>query len=365
MAVVGPPVIATPKPVAVKPPVVTTEQRAQIVVDINAGYKQAGLNLYGFSTRDIADYLFGGGGSKVVLAEAEAIQRAALGLKQTAFTTEAGFLINPKALKSGPGDVGGLDIPWHIQHLAEHPKGSHYSGDFNSVVGNIGRGFAALFTLGLSEIPIGGDRLGKLTRIEPFISSNLSGGVFTTGSANKLEKDIFGYVFKAGTAVAGVSALTAGTSFSLSGAISPGTGATSIGVGPGSAASFASPAAPSEGLLSGFGGTLLSGGKYIGGALLTGFVGKFISGGQKALTNLLQGNVKEAGRNLIDAVVTGQDQPGSKPGPASGGYGGGGGGGYGGGGYATQSSSLVSRLLPAGLLLAILVLIAYFYKRRK
>ncbi len=99
-----------------------------------------------------------------------------------------------------------------LQHLAEHPKGSTYHGDTMNVVkdvlANFGRGIAALFTVGLSEIPVGGQRLGEVSRAEAYLSTAYSGGQLTSG-VEGTEKKIWSTT---GKVVAGASLVAAGPS---------------------------------------------------------------------------------------------------------------------------------------------------------
>lgn len=184
-----------------------------LVKQINAyviqGYKQAGLKLFGFTTTDLANYFFGRS-DKAHLAQAESIQRAVMGLRQTAFTKAAGALIDPKRLANAAGGPGwGADIRWGIQHLSEHPEGSHYHGDLGSIVDSVFRGLAGVFTLGLSEISLGGKRLGVSTGVQSLVSTTLSGGAIQSEAPSKLVGTVEKIVGTGASLVSGGAALFA------------------------------------------------------------------------------------------------------------------------------------------------------------
>lgn len=71
-------------------------------------------------------------------------------------------------------------------------SGGGFFGDIGSFFGNnLGRVLTGLFTLGISEIEIGGQRIGQHLRLEPFLSTTASGGFKTTGAVSKEEERAF------------------------------------------------------------------------------------------------------------------------------------------------------------------------------
>lgn len=112
-----------------------------------------------------------------------------------------------------------------LQILSQHPSGSHYTGDtmktISSVLANFGRGIAALFTVGLSEIPVGNKRLGEVTRAEAYASTVVSGGQLTSG-VEGTEKTIWSTT---GKVVLGASLAAAGPSIFDGGEVGSGFGA--------------------------------------------------------------------------------------------------------------------------------------------
>lgn len=99
--------------------------------------KLAGLITFGFTTQDIEGYMLTGDPWG-----AEAVQRMTLGMKQTPSTLAALKKIPIRRFKPPYAGPGLGDIPWGMQHLAEHPAGSHYHGDFNvvNIVANVATG---------------------------------------------------------------------------------------------------------------------------------------------------------------------------------------------------------------------------------
>lgn len=101
--------------------------------------------------------------------------------------------------------LGGLYLPNYTRMTNE---GLGALGFFKT----FGRVMTGVFTLGLSEIPIGGRRLGEHLRIEPFVSTVLTGGHGTSGTMSETEHGIFSSVGKTVSSIA----LTAGASNVLS-----------------------------------------------------------------------------------------------------------------------------------------------------
>lgn len=102
----------------------------------------------GFETPDISKY-FG-----VSPVQGHAIIQLATGADVNALPStelEALQKIGPARFKPGATsyDQGFGDIPYGLQHLSEHPKGSHYAGDFNISFSsfNIVKFFERLFTI--------------------------------------------------------------------------------------------------------------------------------------------------------------------------------------------------------------------------
>lgn len=108
------------------------------------------------------------------------------------------------------GDTRLLNIP-------TPPKQGGFMGVLDDIFGGFGRVLTGVFTLGISEIPVSGRRLGEVTRLEPFVSTVTSGGIKATGTIGESEGFWFETGGKVGAGIAGVSAATAGTPFSLSG----------------------------------------------------------------------------------------------------------------------------------------------------
>lgn len=94
------------------------------------------------------------------------------------------------------------NYPYITRNTLPVPEEQGLSGFLGDFFGWVFRGITAMFTLGLSEIPIGGERLGKLARIEPTISMIGSGGLKVTGTTSAQEKMIFEAVGRTGTALA-------------------------------------------------------------------------------------------------------------------------------------------------------------------
>lgn len=381
--------VAPVAPVYVSP--YSAAQKNQIAAIITKNYKPANLTFAGFSTLNVADYVFIWQHDPLHMAAAESFIRTSMGLPQTKYTEASLVFFNPAEFPNFQG---------RLQHLAEHPAGSHYHGDFNpgqilstilKPLGWIGRPLTALYTLGLSEIPVGSKRLGEVTRIEPLVSSNITGGIKTTGAMNKTEELVIGSIFKAGTAIAGIGAATAGTSLSLSGAVSPSTAplasSTIQGIGVTEASLAAEPAytfpiaytstAPSyvgagvtasslgetggvlSGVLSQVQQTVTPIGKSIGSGLITGGV---MTGLQRLgkvgeiLSEVLTGNVK----GLVNTLT--RKAPTTPANPFAGLFGGGGTGGGGGGNIGSLEGSNTWTFIGLGAL--ILLGILYYAKKR-
>jgi hypothetical protein len=398
-------------------PIITAEEKTQITTALNQGFKQAGLQLSGFSTQDVALYLFGGTGN-VQLAEAEAVQRASLGLGQTPATLSAASLIDPVRLKPGAGtyNLGWGDIPYGLQHLAEHPKGSHYSGDFNigkfvsNVVGVMTFGFAPDLTSFFSalgsgrldfekiqfNVPFSGAGINKYTHdvvdlysgqqaskaATPILDSPAAKILDTVAGATAAA--IVGYgAYNYGSLAAASSGVGAGgsaaspaligvTEASLSATpsytfpIYVGAEATSYAGAGVTAASLTGTGIVEGGILSTIGSGVLAVGKFVGGAALTGYLSSVIGGGKKAINDLLHGNVDKAINDFTSGFVPGSTPSGTNQpyagGVGSGGYGGGGT--YYGGAANTQQASMFSTLLPMSILAGVILLFLYFYKRK-
>ena len=128
------------------------------------------------------------------------------------------------------------------------------------------------------------------------------------------------------------------------------------------ASSLGEAGAAGGGILSGIGSVVLSGAKFIGGAVLVGYVSKFIAGTQQAIGDVLHGDLGGAVDDLVGGLPSvGQDPKGQGYVPS--GYGGGGS--YGSGAYGTQQASMLSTLLPVSVLVGIILLVVYFYRRKK
>lgn len=118
-------------------------------------------------------------------------------------------------------------LPLEIQRRESHLRSLQNENSFFGIdFSGFGRILSGIFTLGLSEIPLGQYRLGEVARTDPFFSGLSSGGLVVTGTTSENEKQQFSLAFKAGTALASVSALSAGTDYSLSGGLSNLTGHT-------------------------------------------------------------------------------------------------------------------------------------------
>ena len=205
------------------------------------------------------------------------------------------------------------------------------SGFLGEVLGDLGRILSGVFTLGLSEIQFNNQRLGQTLRLDPFYSGNISGGNIVTGATSENERQQFEIAFKAGTALASVSALTAGSDYSLSGGLSKlvevPTGYEHVAIP--ASAQAASGLAPSKLAQSGFG---------ILGSEIYKTAGNFFGTIGQAVTQILSGDFVGGFSRLIGG---GGSTPTPRP---PGGSGGGspqagfqsasGGGGYGGGGSA-------------------------------
>lgn len=393
-------------------PVITREQRQQINVAIQHGYKPSNVSFAGFSVTDIRNYMFGVNSGKVGLAEAESVIRAATGMKQTKITMLAGALIDKKRLKPGATsyDQGYGDITWGLHHLAEHPAGSHYHGDFsistfiNATVGVFTLGTMPNITSFLSGLGSGKFDLGKIQWNVPFSGAQVNdlshdivdlytGQQLSKQAAPILDSQIARYadtVIGAGAGIiTGSAAYSWGSLASAApGAAAGGESAALIGVTEsslavknapavfeiGEAANYTKAGVTAASLESVTGGSTLFGtvgglaadaAKFIGGTISAAYVTKLISGGGKALQDVLHGNFEKAGSDLVDALnPVGSGGTGQKPVQAGGGYGGGGGGGgfYGGG---VAQSSLLSTLLPIGLIALIVLVFVYLYKRKR
>lgn len=396
-------------------PTLTQEQRTDIVAAINTGYKQGNVSFAGFSVTDVRDYLFGAKSGKVGLAEAEAVIRASTGMEQTIATKAAGALIDPKRLKPGASNynLGWGDIPWGIHHLSEHPKGSHYSGDFNigkfinSVVGVFTFGTAPDFTSFLSELGRGRFDIGQVQFNVPFSGAHINkythdwvdlytGQQLSDDATPLLDSKTFKIIDSVVGGVAGaIVTAGVGSAFFTPTAAAEGTVAAGTATSPAligvteasltseagyaftfgaeganyakagvTAASLTNAGITGGGFLATLGSYAVDFGKFVGGAVVAGYVQKFIGGAQKAVQDIARGNFKEAVDDFVSGVNPGSG-PQARPMQASGGYGGGGGGGYGGEyGTTQQQRSLFSTLLPIGLLIGVVVLFTFLYKRK-
>ncbi len=352
----------------------TPDQKSEVIHAIVQDYKPSGVTYAGFSVANIAEY-FGFGTSKVGLAESEALIRASTNQAQTPYTQAALGLINPVRLKSGADtyNAGWGDIPWGLQHLAEHPSGSHYSGDFGKIVADIGRGFTALFTVGLSEIPIGDSRLGVEARVQPLVSTVLTGGAATSGAKNKLEENLFRYTGAVVATVAGgFAAFSGGGASAVSVTESGARGASgavefgppSLETIPGGPVTFGPPNPSLIQIPSFFGQFaikvtpfLLDTVKGLGvGAVFIG-VQKLFGQAGVALTQLLTGDV-----NGLVRTIQGQPSQSTQSGQQAipvGWYGGsaGGGGGFGQGGSSTTTMNPLLIIAGGGILLLLLYML--------
>jgi hypothetical protein len=388
------------------PPVITPEMRTEIAAAIKSGYRETpGLTFAGFSINDLAQYFFGGT-SNVQRAEAEAVIRGSQGLKQTVATQSAALLIGTKRLKG--------DISWGLQHLQEHPKGSHYSGDFN--IGNFISNTAGILTFGafpdlrsfFSALGQGRFDIGKIQFNVPFSGAHINKythDVVGFYSGQQLESQatpiLDSHIAQLLDTIAGATAgaITGGAAFQF-GALTPAAtageaaGEVAVSSAPqligvtqasldavpifsiGETANYVQAGVTAEslaqagitegGIFATLGNGAVAVGKFVGGSIAAAYIQKVISGGTKAATDLLRGNVTQAFQDLVGAVdPTGNSGPQARTQGAS--FGGGGGGAYGGGqGYGTaQQNSLLSMLLPLGLVVGAVVLAVYFYKRRK
>jgi hypothetical protein len=402
-------------------PTVTTEEKAQIVTALNQGFQQAGLRAFGFSTKEIAQY-FGLRGT-AGLAEAEALQRTVLGMKQTPATAAASFLIDPKRLRPGAStyNQGFGDIAWGLRHLSEHPAGSRYHGDFN--VGVAINSFLGVATFGTApdlrsffsalgsgrldfsqiqfNVPFTGAQVNKYTHdvvdlysaqqgseaATPILDSQIAklldtiagataGAIVTAGTISWLTTPATAAtVGVEGTATVGSGvatqspALIGVTEASLQ--VSDAVPIFQIGeVSNFAQAGVTSASLAQAGIIEGGGGILaalgsgvVAAGKFVGGAALTGYVASIVGGGKKAINDILHGNVEQAIKDVTSGFLPGSSSPGNQA-PGSGGGGYGGTSGYG-STYSAQPSSILSTLIPVGILAGVIVLFVYLYKRKK
>lgn len=296
-------------------------------------------------------------------------------------------------------------------HYIAHPKGSRYRGDFN--IGTAINAFVGVITLGtapdlrsfFSGIGEGRIDFGKIQFNVPFSGAHinkLSHDVVSLYSGQQAPKGTY-KVLDSETAqildkiIGGTAAAVIGYAGYNYGALTPASAAPGtlsqspqlIGVteaslqAPGGApifqiggvtdytlagvtsASLGEPAVVGGGILSTIGNGLVQGAKFVGGAVVAGFVQKLVVGVQKFTQDILRGNFKDAVNDLVSGIVPGQGQEsGPQPSALTGGYGGGGGG-YGGTVGTQAQSSMLLTLLPIGLVLAVVITFAYFYKRKR
>lgn len=115
-----------------------------------------------------------------------------------------------------------VNIPAEIKAYQDYITRSNANRGGNildTILGDFGRGLTALFTVGLSEIPVGNKRVGEVSRIEPFVSTTATGGFYPSGVA-KSERPYWQY---GGMAI---------TSASVGAAAGPILGAGTAGLGP-------------------------------------------------------------------------------------------------------------------------------------
>lgn len=400
----------------VAPPELTVDERALIVQTISENYTQGGLTVFNFSAVDIAEYFnfpadlsrrMPGTPGIVGVAQAEALQRQVLGLPQTPATQLATLLLDPGRLKPGATspNQGYGDIVWGLGHLSRHPKGSRYKGDFN--IGTFVSNFVGVLTFGtapdltsfFSKLGRGELRVDKIQFNVPFTGAHVNklahdwvgfytGQQLSDEATPILDSDVARLLQSIAGGVAG-AIVGAGVTSTLTGVGAPAQAAATstqvVGVTHPSLLqpatsffplNFAQAGVPVSGVLApagtsagggffaGLGSTLMTGVKFVGGAVVAGYVQKFISGGQKALQQLVRGDFDEAVKTIVETVKPDPSTGGNAPRPGASIVSGGGGGGSYGSGAGVQSSSLISTLLPIGLLVGVIALLIYLYKRK-
>lgn len=165
----------------------------------------------GFAAQDVSNYL----GPSVGVIQAQGLINLYNGLP---LTEQQGALLRHDipvwTTTPATSPVGGTTLLTAIQagfrHLSEHPAGSHYHGDFGAILDSVFRGFTALFTLGVSEIPIGGKPLGETSGLQSLVSTELSGGSIQSKPPTKQIGTIERIVGTGASLVSGISAAYAG-----------------------------------------------------------------------------------------------------------------------------------------------------------
>jgi hypothetical protein len=209
----------------------------------------------GFNAKEISEY-FGG----LDLDTSAALIAAANGTKLSDDQRTLLGGLGPKQLGPATGSGSSGNITWGLQHLAEHPKGSHYSGDFNvgDIAKNIGLNFATAGYYGVAKAGEKAISTGKIgaAGFDALANVGLAGSVLqpTVGTKKSLllQAAIGGGAVAAGPAAGAAGGTGVGVSSGVAGTgAEAATGGSALGIsgsqlatGASLAASGASIAAP-------------------------------------------------------------------------------------------------------------------------